>query len=179
MSNEAPPALTRFEFTRGLQRGSHLSLYPRCLVHRSESQLETLPLSAIASLRVSFLRDSRKLGWAVALVLIALVLLAIAGPLGSVAAQSAGDMASAGAQGVAKALYGLFRFLEGVASVLPALALGCALGGAALGIYGWRGATILTLALGGAERVYWVRGRDTLLLDFAEMVSERLTSLPR
>jgi len=179
MSNEAPPALTRFEFTRGLQRGSHLSLYPRCLVHRSESQLETLPLSAIVSLRVAFLRDSRKLGWGIALVVIALLLLAIAGPLGSFAAQSAGDMASAGAQGVAKALYALFRFLDGVASVMPALALGCALGGAALGIDGWRGATLLTVTLGGAERVYWVRGRDTLLLDFAEMVSERLTSLPR
>lgn len=179
MSNEAPPALTRFEFTRGLQRGSHLALYPRCLVHRSESQLETLPLSAIASLRVAFLRDSRKLGWGVALVLMALLLLAIAGPLGSFAAQSAGDMASAGAQGVAKALYGLFRFLEGVASVMPALALGCALGGAVLGIYGWRGATILTLTLGGAQRVYWVRGRDTLLLDFAEALSERLMLLKR
>lgn len=180
MTNEAPPALTRFEFTSGPQRGSNLALYPRCLVHRSESQLETLPLSAIASLRVAFLRDSRKLGWGVALVVMALVLLAIAGPLGSFAAQSAGDMASAGAQGgVAKALHGLFRFLEGVASVMPALALGCALGGAALGIDGWRGATLLTLTLGGAERVYRVRGRDTLLLDFAEMVSERLTSLPR
>jgi hypothetical protein len=32
----------------------------------------------------------------------------------------------------------------------------------------------LTLALGGAERSYSVRGRDTLLLDFAEMASERL-----
>jgi hypothetical protein len=62
---------------------------------------------------------------------------------------------------------------------MPALALGCALGGAALAISGWRGATILTLTLGGAQRAYRVHGRDTLLLDFAEMVSERLTSLPR
>jgi hypothetical protein len=179
MTNDAPPALTRFEFTSGVQRGSHLSLYPRCLVHRSESQLETLPLAAIASLRVAFLRDSRKLRWGVALVVLALLLLAIAGPLGSMAGQAAGDMASGGTQGVARALYGLFRFLEGVASVLPAVALACALGGAALGIYGWRGSTMLALHLGGAERVYRVRGRDTLLLDFAEMVSERLTSLAR
>ena len=179
MTNEAPAALTRFEFTSGLQRGSHLALYPRCLVHRSESQLETLPLAGIDSLRVAFLRDGRRLGWGIALVVIALVLLAIAGPLGSLAAQSAADMASGGTQGVARALYGLFRFFEGVASLLPAAALACALGGAALAIYGWRGTTALTLTLGGAERIYWVRGRDTLLLDFAEMVSERLAALAR
>lgn len=179
MTSEAPPALTRFEFTSGLQRGSNLALYPRCLVHRSQSQLETLPLAAVASLRVAFLRDSRKLRWGVALVVIALILLALAGPLGSIAAESANDMASGGTQGVARALYGLFRFLEGVASLMPAAALACALGGAALAIYGWRGTTALTLTLGGAERVYWVRGRDTLLLDFAETVSERLASLAR
>ena len=179
MSSEAPSALTRFEFKSGLARGSHLALYPRCLVHRGESQLETLPLAGIASLRVAFLRDSRKLGWAIALVAVALVLLALAGPLGSLAAESASDMASGGSQGVAKALYALFRFLEGVASVMPAAALACALGGAGLGILGWRGSTTLTLTLGGAERVYRVRGRDTLLLDFAEMVSERLAALAR
>jgi hypothetical protein len=179
MTSDAPAALTRFEFTSGLQRGSHLALYPRCLVHRSESQLETVPLAAIASLRVAFLRDPRKLRWGIALVVIALLLLAIAGPLGSLAAESASDMASGGTQGVARALYGLFRFLEGVASVMPAAALACALGGAALAIYGWRGTTTLTLTLGGAERVYGVRGRDTLLLDFAEMVSERLATLAR
>jgi sugar phosphate permease len=179
MSSEAPPALTRFEFTSGLARGSHLALYPRCLVHRGESQLETLPLAAIASLRVAFLRDAGKLRWGVVLVVVALLLLAVAGPLGSLAGQSAADMASAGTQGVARALYGLFRFLEGVAAVLPAAALACALGGAALAIYGWRGTTTLTLTLGGAERIYRVRGRDTLLLDFAEMVSERLAALAR
>ena len=61
--SEAPLPLTRFEFTSGLQRGSHLALYPRCLVHRSESYLETVPLSALAAVGVSFARDSRKLRW--------------------------------------------------------------------------------------------------------------------
>lgn len=179
-ANDAPAALTRFEFTDGAERGSHLALYPRCLVHRGDSRLETVPLAAIASLRVAFLRDARKLRWGAALVVVALLLLAIAGPLGSLAAGSANDMASAGAQGgVARALYGLFRFLEGVASLMPAAALACALGGAAFAIYGWRGTTTLTLVLGGAERTYRVRGRDTLLLDFAESVSERLANLVR
>ena len=171
---EVPPPLTRFEFTSGELRGSHLALYPRCLVHRSESQLETLPIAALAAVRVAFARDSRKLRWGIALVVVALVLLALAGPLESFASQAAGDMATSGAQGVARALYSVFRFIEVAASLMPAMALACALGGAALGIYGWRGATILTLSAGGTERVYRVRGRDTLLLDFAEMVSERV-----
>ena len=176
---EAPPPLTRFEFTSGVQRGSHLALYPRCLVHRAESQLETLPLAGLAAVRVAFRRDSRKLGWGIGLVAAALILLALAGPLGSFAGQAAADMASGGAQGVARALYALFRFIEAMASLMPAMALACALGGAALGVYGWRGTTVLTLSLGGSERVYWVRGRDTLLLDFTELVSERVASLAR
>ena len=176
---EPAPALSRFEFTSGRQRGSHLALYPRCLVHRSESHLETLPLAAVAALRVAFERDSRKIGWGVALVIIALLLLAIAGPLGSVSAQAAGEMASGGSQGVARALYSLFRFVEAVAGVLPALGLACALGGAALGALGWRGTTTLTLVTGGSQRVYRVWGRDALLLDFAELVSERLMAAAR
>ena len=170
---EVPPPLARFEFASGELRGSHLALYPRCLVHRSESQLETLPIGALAAVRVAFARDSRKLRWSIALVLVALLLLAIAGPLESFASQGAGDMAS-GTQGVARALYSVFRFIEVAASLMPAMALACALGGAALGVYGWRGATILTVSVGATERVYRVRGRDTLLLDFAEMLSERV-----
>jgi hypothetical protein len=177
--SEVGAALTRFDFTTGLQRGSHLALYPTCLVHRSDSHLETLPLTAVAALRVAFERDARKLGWGIALVAVALVVLAIAGPLGSFSAHAAGEMASGGSQGVARALYGFFRFLEGVSSVLPAIALGCALGGAALGVLGWRGSTTLTLVVGGTQRVYSVRGRDTLFLDFAEMVSERLMAVAR
>jgi hypothetical protein len=83
------------------------------------------------------------------------------------------------AQGVARALYSLFRFIEGVAAVLPAIALGTAVGGVALGVFGWRGSTTLTLVFGGGERAYSVRGRDTLLLDFAEMAAERLMATAR
>lgn len=176
---EPSAALARFDFTSGPQRGSHLALYPRCLVHRSESHLETLPLAGVAALRVAFERDPRKLGWGVALVAAALALLAIAGPLGSFAAQASAEMGSGGGQGVARALFTLFHFIEGVSSVLPAIGLACALGGAALAVFGWRGSTTLTLVLGGSERVYSMRARDALLLDFAEMVSERLMATVR
>ena len=178
MNDDARPALTRFEFTSGLQRGSHLLLYPRCLVHRGESEIETVSFAHVNSVRVSFDRNPRQLGWGIGLVVTALILLAISAPIGSVAQGAAQEMATGG-QGVARALYGFFRFVGMVAALLPALALACALGGAALAVLGWRGSTTLTLFLSGAERVYSVRGRDTLLLDFAELVSERVMSQAR
>lgn len=169
----AQAALTRFDFTSGPLRGSQLMLYPRSLVHRSEAHLETMPLARLTALRVSFARHPRQLGWGIALVVLALLMLAIAAPIGSVAHGAAQEMAASG-QGVARALYGFFRLIEMIAALLPALALAFALGGAALGVLGWRGSTTLTLVLGATERVYSVRGRDTLLLDFSELVSERL-----
>ena len=174
----SPTALTRFDFTSGPLRGSQLMLYPRSLVHRSEAHLETIPLARVAALRVSFERHPRQLGWGVTLVVIALVMLAIAAPLGSMAHGAAQEMAVS-AQGVARALYSFFRLIEMIGALLPAMALACALGGAALCVFGWRGSTTLTLVLSGAERVYPVRGRDTLLLDFAELVSERLMASAR
>ena len=178
MNDESQLALTRFDFTTGPNRGSQLTLYPRCLVHRSDSQLETVALSRVTAIKVSFKRDARCLGWGIAAVIVALVLLAISGPVGSLAHGAAQEMAANG-QGVARALYGLFRFVELVAAMLPALALAGAVGGGLLIVLGWRGATTLTLALGGSERAYSVRGRDKHLLDFAEMAAERLVAAAR
>ena len=178
MNDESQLALSRFDFTTGSDRGSQLMLYPRCLVHRSASQLETVPLARVTSIRVSFKREARRLGWGIAAVIVALALLAISGPLGNLAHGAAQEMAASG-QGVARALYSLFRFVELVAALLPAIALAAAIGGAMLAVLGWRGSTTLTLALGGAERAYSVRGRDTRLLDFAEMAAERLMSAAR
>jgi hypothetical protein len=129
--------------------------------------------------RVSFQRNTRRLGWGIVLVVAALVMLAIAGPISTFAGGAAGDMASAGSQGVPRALYSFFRVLEALGSLLPVAALACVIGGAALGALGWMGSTTLLVSLPGAERVYTVRGRDTLLLDFAEALSERLMLLPR
>ena len=174
----AQGALTRFDFASGSLRGSQLMLYPRSLVHRSPAHLATMPLARGPALRVSFARHPRQLGWGIALVVLALLMLVVAAPIGSVAHGAAQEMQASG-QGVARALYGFFRFVELFAALLPALALACALGGAALGVLGWRGSTTLTLVLAGSERAYSVRGRDTLLLDFAELVSERLMASTR
>jgi hypothetical protein len=179
MTNETPAAIARYTFTGGMLRGTHLTLHPACLVHRGENHLETLPLPAMTAVRVAFQRDARKLGWGIALIVIALLLLAIAGPIGTFASGAAGEMAGAGAQGVARALHGFFRVLEAIASLLPVVALACVIGGGALCALGWMGGTLLAISLPGAERLYAVRGRDTVLLEFAEALSERLMHLKR
>jgi hypothetical protein len=179
MTGDAGPAISRFDFTNGALRGSHFTLYSSCLIHRSRSQLETLQLSNIASLRVAYARDTRKLGWGVSLLIIAALLFAIAAPLASLAGGAAAEMAAAGGHGVARALHALFTFFWSIANLLPFAAAACALGGIALGTLGWIGATTLVLDLAGSERVYPVRGRNPGLLDFAEAVAEQLMSLGR
>lgn len=171
--NETGPALTRFAFANGMLRGTHLTLYPTCLVHRSDTHLETLPIAAMTAISVAFRRDARKLRWGIALIVIALLLLALSGPLDRFAADAATDMAKSD-QGVGKALYAFFRFLMAVASLLPVAALACVIGGAALCAFGWMGTTTMLVSLPGAERIYPARGRNTMLLDFAEALSERL-----
>jgi hypothetical protein len=171
--------VTKFAFERGELRGTTLSLFPTCLVHRGDHHLETLPLAGVTAVRVSFQRNTRRLGWGIVLVVAALVMLAIAGPISTFAGGAAGDMASAGSQGVPRALYSFFRVLEALGSLLPVAALACVIGGGALGALGWMGSTTRMVSQPGAERVYTVRGRDTLLLDFAEALSERLMLLPR
>ena len=171
--NETGPALTRFAFASGMLRGTHLTLYPTCLVHRSDTHLETLPIAAMTAVSVAFRRDARKLRWSIMLIVIALLLLAVSGPLDRFAADAATDMAKS-EQGVGKALYGFFRFLTALASSLPVAALACVIGGGALCALGWMGRTLLAVSLPGSERLYASRGRDTLLLEFAEALSERL-----
>jgi hypothetical protein len=177
--NEAGSALTRFDFTDGEQRGSHITLHPNCLVHRGASHLETLPLGTITSVRVAYERNSSLMGWGLALLLVALVMLALAAPLAGLAAAASAELASSGNHGVAGALYGFFRVVEALANALPLGALVAVLAGAALAAFGWLGNTVLTLTFAGAERAYSVRGRNTRLLDFSEAVSERLVQVKR
>ena len=179
MSTDAGPAITRYDFTRGALRGTHFTLYASCLIHRGEHHLETLPLAAIASLRVAYERDARRLGWGIALLIVALVLFAVSGPIAEFAGERAADMAKADANAVTRALQGLFGFLGAVAKALPFGGAFIGLAAIALGVLGWIGNTTLVLDFAGAERVYPVRGRNNGLLDFSEAVSERLMSLKR
>ena len=173
--NEAAP-IARFEFGAGPLRGSELVLYRTSLVHRGGGGLETLQIAAIAALRVAFARDERRLGWGIALVICALLFLAVSAPLASLAG---GAVADVNLQGVGRFLIGFLRGVEALAGLLPVAALACALGGAFLIVRGWQGTTTLTLSFGGFERAYAARGRDPLLLDFADRLGARLMSPER
>jgi hypothetical protein len=184
--SQAGAPIARFDFAGGALRGTHLTLYPSCLVHRGEAQLETMPLAAIAGVRVAFERNARALGWGVALIAAALVLLALSGPLAGLAAGAAGELAPqlnsdapAAGRGIAGVLHATFRFLQALANLFPTLAAALGLGGVAALIVGWLGATTLTLTVAASERPYAVRGRNETLLDFAEALTERLMLLKR
>lgn len=185
MSRAGAP-IARFDFERGALRGTHLTLYPNCLVYRGEAQLETMPLAAIASVRVVFARDTRGLAWGVALVAAALVLFAVSGPLAALAGGAALELASqlradapAAGQGIAGVLQATFRFLEAVARFLPVLGTALGIGGLVAAGFGWIGATTLTLTVAASERPYVVRGHDRMLLEFAEALADRLMLLKR
>jgi hypothetical protein len=177
--SEPSAAITRFDFVNGEQRGSHLTLFAGCLVHRGDSHLDTLPLATITSVRVAYQRDGSLIGWGVMLLFAAAVMLLAAPPLAGLAASAAADVNSAGSHGVARALYNLFRIIEALANALPFAALAAVLGGGALAAFGWIGSTVLTLTFAGAERVFAVRGRNTRLLDFTEAVADRLMQVRR
>jgi len=179
MSTDAGPAITRYDFTRGALRGTHFTLYANCLIHRGENHLETLSLAAIASLRVAYERDARRLGWGVALLVVALVLFAVSGPLAEFADARAAEIAKTDANAVTRVLQASFGFFGAVAKALPFAGALIALGGIALGVVGWLGNTTLVLDFAGSERVYPVRGRNPGLLDFSEAICERLMSLKR
>ena len=170
MSTSAGPLMT---FARP---GAELALHADCLVYRGGNEVETIPLTRVSAVRVAFDRDARRIGWGAALVLVAAILFLIAGPLGRLAADAAGEMSGAG-QGVARALEMFFHALHALASALPFLALACAAGGGMLGALGWRGDTVLTVSLPASERVYSVRGLNSQLMEFAELITERVVAL--
>ncbi len=179
--SDADTSITSFDFSNGPLRGTHLTLFPACLQHRGGTLLETIPLRAVAALRVEFSRHERLLGWGAALVAIALVVMLLSGPLATLAGAAAKEVAgqlqgspSTAGQSVAGVVIASFGFLQTCARLLPVAAAGLLLSAAALFALGWLGATTLTLSLGAVERAYAVRGRNAMLYDFAEVLSERI-----
>ena len=168
--NETGAPLASFTFASGVLRGTQLTLHQTALVHRSAQALETIPLGAITAASVAFRRNERRLVWGIGLIVFALLFLVIAGPLGSFASGAA-----AAGQQTLPIMQHIYRVLEALASLLPVLALAFVVGGAALCALGWLGSTALLVSLPGSERLYVARGRDTLLLDFAEALAQRLT----
>ena len=165
--------LARFDFADG----TRLTLHSTCLVHSGGTHLETVPLAAIQMLRVGFERNTRRIGWSVTFVIVALIFYAVSGPLSSFATKALVEMATG--QPAAAFLSVLYRALEAIASLLPVVAAALAIGAIVLGYLGWRGTTVIHVSLSGLERSFATRGRDGPMLEFAAAVSERLTTLPR
>ncbi len=173
-----------FDFRSGAQRGARFTLYPARLVYHASACTESIQLGAVGAVRVAFERDGRKLGWAVAIALVALLLLLVSAPLTSWGDHAAADVLAQLRQGdtgvghgVGGILVSVLQALARVASLLPVL--GALLGAWAIAwiALGWIGVTTLTLTVGPAERAYSVRGRNALLLDFAEAISAAVAQL--
>jgi hypothetical protein len=184
MSNGDVP-LMRFDFARGALRGSSLMLYPASLVHRGAQYLETISLATVAAVRVEFARDTRKINWGVALVVVALILFVLSAPLASLAGAAADDVATAqggsasGESGAAGVVQATFRGLGAAARMLPLAGTIFVALAIALVALGWLGQTTLTVNLGAVERAYPVLGRNLMMFDFAEAVGERLRAFKR
>ena len=173
MSLDSP--LAEFEFRSGAQSGTRLTLYANRLLHLGGDTMETMPLAQLAAVRVAFERDASKLNWAIGLLTIALILAAISAPLQGWAATLAGGVRDhARRESLDAVLLGTFSVMGVVAGMLPVLGAALAASALALLVYFWLGVTALTLAFGATERSYAVRGRDRLLLDFAQSVAEQI-----
>jgi hypothetical protein len=169
--------LAEFEISSGAQRGSRLTLYANRLSHQGGDSMETVPLAQLASVRVAFERDAGKLNWAIALLVLALLLLALAGPLhDGITALAAGIKEHSGRESLESLLLATFAVLGGIARKLPMLAALLAAIAAALAALFWMGLTTLTLNFAAVERTYAVRGRNPLLVQFAELVAAQLAA---
>jgi hypothetical protein len=169
--------LAEFEAGSGAQRGSRLTLYANRLVHQDADAMETVPLAHLASVRVAFERDPRKLNWAVGLLLAALILAVVSGPLRRWIAALASKVGEPGRRDSLDAvLSGVFDVLGSLAGTLPGVAAALAAAATALLVFFWLGVTALTLAFAATERRYAVWGRNRFLVDFAQAVAERLAA---
>jgi hypothetical protein len=180
MQNDTP--ITEYSFRSGSDRGSRLTLYPGRLVHDGGDVIEHIPIGQLASVRVAFLREQRRVKWAIIFVVVAAILHVVSGPLQHVADVAAQEIAEHAKRekvtgGIPAVLHLSFRAMERGAATLPGIGwlLVIAAGGMA-GIYWW-GRTTLTLSFGAAEREYMVWGRDPMLIQFADSISSRLAEL--
>ena len=178
------PLVAQYRFRNGALRGTQLALYSNRLAHEGTGYLEIMPLVHMAAVRIEYLRDSRRLGWAIVLLAAALLLFASAGPLQSwagTAAAAIADQARAEtpAGGVQTILRAVFRALEALGGLMPIAGAAFCAGAAALALLYWQGRTTLTLTLAAVERVFPAPGRDRMLADFADMLGERLAQRVR
>jgi len=164
--------LTEFDFGSG----GRLTLYTNRLVLHGGDAMESVPLAHLASVRVAFERDPRKLNWAVGLLVLALILASASGPLQAWMQALSGGLGKGGAEFLNELLLASFRAIQHLARLFVPVALALFAGAAALLFFFWLGRTTLTLSFAAAERAFPVRGRNPLLVQFAEAVAEQLAA---
>ncbi len=175
MSIDQP--LAGYDIASGARRGARFTLYANRLVLAGGDTMETIPLAHLASVRVAFERDARKLNWAIGLLVLALIFALVSGPLQAWMTDLASKVAaSAGRESLEAVLISVFGAVRLFARMLFPTALLLAAGAVALLVYFWLGQTTLTLAFAATERVCAVRGRDPQLVDFADLLGERLAA---
>jgi hypothetical protein len=159
--------------------GASLKLYSNRFVHEGGAALvEIIPYAHLASVRVAFERDARKLNRAIGLGIVAAILAALSGPMqgwfGSLATRTAGDGSHLETVllTVFSALVALARMLPKVAVVLIAIAVALA------GVFAL-GRTTFTLAFAATERAFSKLGRDRRLIEFAEILGSHLAERGR
>lgn len=167
--------LAGYDVASGALRGARFTLYGNRLVLAGASVMETVPLAHLASVRIAFERDARKLGWAIGLALAALALGAMSAPLdASMQALQAKVSAGSASQSLEAVLAACFGAIAHLARLFVPVAWLLAAGAALLLVVYALGRTTLTLAFAATERACSVRGRDPRLQDFAELLAERL-----
>jgi len=148
MNMPSEPTVAVFDFRSGPLRGTQLTLHGARLLHHGVGYMESMPLAAIAAVRVGYERHESRIGWGVALGVAALLLFLVFRPLAAFAVGASAEVADGQAVGQ------LLR--------------------AALVVLGWIGTTTRVLMLPAAERVFPVRGQSPLLVEFAELLAERV-----
>lgn len=173
MSADQP--IAGYDIASGEQRGARFSLYPNRLMLTGGETMETIPLAHLASVRVAFERDGSKLNWAIGLCIAALLLALLSGPLQSgMQALAASSASGSGDDSIKSVLLASFNAAAALARLLKPLAFLLFCGAVALGFFFWLGRTTLRLAFAATERAVSVRGRDRQLVEFAELLGERL-----
>jgi uncharacterized Tic20 family protein len=169
--------LAEFEIASGAGRGSRLTLYANRVVHHGGDAMEAVPLAQLAAVRVAFERDPRKLNWAIVLLIFALILASVSGPLQAWMLELASKVgASVGRESLEAVLVSAFMALGLLARLLLPIGILMAAGAVALLVFFWLGGTTLTLSFAAAERDYTVRGRNLFLVQFAEAVAAQLAA---